>query len=134
MEADTQSTRPGDRLIHIVAGFAGFIVATGVSASSGLPVAWASPLYFWLGWPVMSLVIYLLARMRPERSWRWTLSMMVGQVFSSILYGNAAMVPVAVVYVTLLSAPQFAAGALATRSSRRRRSVEADSSQKQDTL
>jgi hypothetical protein len=134
MEDDMQGTQSKDGLIYFVAGFAGFIVATAVSASSGLPIAWASPMYFWFGWPLMSLVIYLIARMRPERPWRWTLCMVVGQVFSSIMYGNAAMVPVAMAYVTLLSVPQFAAGALGANASLRRRRTEKETSQEQDRL
>ena len=105
----------GQNQIHLAAGAAGFIVASGVALASGIPVAWATPMYFWLGWPLMATVIYLLARAYPERAWRWTLSMMLGQVFSSIFFGGGALVPVAMAYVTVLSIPQFLAGALGAR-------------------
>jgi hypothetical protein len=101
--------------IHLAAAAAGFIVTTGVALASGIPVAWATPMYFWLGWPLMCTVIYLLARAYPERPWRWTLSMMLGQVFSSIFFGGGALVPVAMAYVTLLSIPQFFAGEMGAR-------------------
>lgn len=101
--------------VHLAAGAAGFVVASGVALVSGIPVAWATPLYFWLGWPLMCLVIYLLARAYPERPWRWTLSMMLGQVFSSIFFGGGALVPVAMAYVTVLSIPQFFAGAMGAK-------------------
>lgn len=121
-----RSLRSGENPLHVVAGAAGFIVATGVALASGqslaseVTVAWASPLYFVVGWPLMCLVIYVMARAYPVRAWRWTLSMMLGQVFSSIFFGAGAMVPVAMVYVTLLSVPQFYVGSLASRAGLKR--------------
>jgi hypothetical protein len=109
-----------DRVVHFAAGGAGFIIASGIALASEVPVAWAAPMYFWLGWPAMALVIYLLARLSPERPWRWTLSMMAGQVFSSIFFGNAATVPVALAYVTVLSVPQFIAGGLGAKAAIRK--------------
>ncbi|MEX0739930.1 MAG: hypothetical protein WD071_11370 [Pseudohongiella sp.] len=104
-----------DGRVHLTAAVAGFIVATAVAYISGNPVAWATPVYFALGWPVMCAVVYLLARIYPHNSWRWTLSMMLGQVFSSIFFGNASFVLQAMLFVTLLSAPQFVAGTLGAR-------------------
>ena len=72
----------------------------------------------------MCAVIYLLARAYPVRAWRWTLSMMLGQVFSSIFFGGGAMLPVAMVYVTLLSLPQFYAGTLGSRAGFKRMSAD----------
>jgi len=121
-----RSLRSGENPLHVVAGAAGFIVATGVALASGqslaseVTVAWASPLYFVVGWPLMCLVIYVMARAYPVRAWRWTLSMMLGQIFSSIFFGAGAMVPVAMVYVTLLSVPQFYVGSLASRAGLKR--------------
>lgn len=107
--------RSGQNPVHFAAGAAGFIIATGVALVSGIPAAWATPVYFIFGWPLMCLVIYLLARAYPERPWRWTLSMMLGQVFSSIFFGGGALLPVAMVYVTLLSIPQFYVGSLGAK-------------------
>ena len=121
-----RSLRSGENPVHVVAGAAGFMVATGVALASGqslaseVTVAWASPLYFVFGWPLMCLVIYVMARAYPVRAWRWTLSMMLGQVFSSIFFGAGAMLPVAMVYVTLLSVPQFYVGSLGSRAGLKR--------------
>jgi hypothetical protein len=106
--------------VHFVAFAAGFIVAAGVALATDVPAAWATPMYFIVGWPVMCIVIYLMARTYPERAWRWTLSMMLGQVFSSLFFGGGAFLPVAMVYVTLLSVPQFYAGTLGARAGTRR--------------
>ena len=121
-----RSLRSGENPVHVVAGAAGFVIATGVALASGqsatseVTVAWASPLYFMFGWPLMCLVIYVMARAYPVRAWRWTLSMMLGQVFSSIFFGAGAMLPVAIVYVTLLSVPQFYVGSLGSRAGLKR--------------
>jgi hypothetical protein len=48
------------------------------------------------------------------------LSMMLGQVFSSIFFGAGAMLPVAMIYVTLLSVPQFYVGSLGSRAGLKR--------------
>jgi hypothetical protein len=117
--------RSGDNAVHFGAGAAGFIIATGVALASGVPAAWATPTYFIFGWPLMCLVIYLLARTYPVRAWRWTLSMMLGQVFSSIFFGGGALLPVAMVYVTLLSIPQFYVGSLGSKAGLRRLAVAA---------
>jgi hypothetical protein len=116
-----------DHKVHLTAAVAGFIVASAVAFIGDTPVAWATPVYFMLGWPVMCAVVYLLARAYPHNSWRWTLSMMLGQVFSSIFFGNASFVLQAMLFVTLLSAPQFVAGTLGARAGNARRSHHIES-------
>jgi hypothetical protein len=134
-----------DGKVHLSAAVAGFIVATAVAFIGDTPVAWATAVYFVLGWPVMCLVIYSLARAYPHSSWRWTLSMMLGQVFSSIFFGNASFVLQAMLFVTLLSAPQFVVGALGAKAGHARQtrqaavkktehSVNTDDSSAQDKL
>lgn len=116
-----------DGKVHMTAFMAGFIVATAVAYMGGTPVAWATPVYFALGWPVMCAMVYWLARAFPHNSWRWTLSMMLGQVFSSIFFGNASFVLQAMLFVTLLSAPQFAAGVFGARAGLARQRATEDS-------
>ena len=121
-----RTLRTGENPVHVAAAAAGFVIATGVALASGqsatseVTVAWASPLYFVFAWPSMCLVIYVMARAYPVRAWRWTLSMMLGQVFSSIFFGAGAMLPVAMIYVTLLSVPQFYVGSLGSRAGLKR--------------
>ncbi|MBC53384.1 MAG: hypothetical protein CMQ34_06050 [Gammaproteobacteria bacterium] len=104
-----------DGKVHLTAFVAGFIVATAMAYMGGTSVAWATPVYYVLGWPVMCAMVYWLARRFPYNAWRWTLSMMLGQVFSSIFFGNASFVLQAMLFVTLLSAPQFVAGVFGAR-------------------
>lgn len=125
-----------DGKVHLTAFVAGFIVATAIAYIGGSPVAWATPVYFVLGWPVMCAMVYWLARTFPHNSWRWTLSMMLGQVFSSIFFGNASFVLQAMLFVTLLSAPQFMAGAVGARTAGRKQehSATTEKTQSQDRL
>lgn len=123
----------GENPVHLAAFAAGFIVAAGIAQLSDSQIAWATPGYFMLGWPLMCIVVYMLARAYPQRPWRWTLSMMLGQVFSSIFFGGGALVPVAMAYVTVLSVPQFYAGAMGAKAGLRRQSAS-DSLSAQDEL
>lgn len=101
-----------DHMGHWLAGGAGLLVSLAIAqtgALAGQPEAmpWAAYHYYWLGWPLMCLAIYLITRRHPYRAWRWPLSMAVGQVFGVILLGGGSLVPVALVYCLLLSIPQF---------------------------
>jgi len=103
---------------HFLAGGGGLVVALFIAFNAYediVVVPWASYSYYWLGWPVMCALIALITRIYPERSWRWTMSMAVGQVFATILAGAGNMVPVAMIYVILLSVPQFAVGSWMSR-------------------
>ena len=113
-----------DGLAHILAAATGLVVTLTITVTNDVPIAWASTTYFVLGIPVMCMVTYLLSRTYPVRVWRWPLSMMLGQVFSAILYGQGALVPVAMAYVTLLSIPQFLAGMLGARSALKKQGAQ----------
>ncbi|MAY55376.1 MAG: hypothetical protein CMQ46_09570 [Gammaproteobacteria bacterium] len=101
-----------DGIGHWVAGAVGALVYILIASVGQSPVAWSSVSYFVFGWPILCVGIWLITRQFPQRSWRWPLSMMLGQVFASILYGNGATIPIAMIYVTVLSLPQFAVAAL----------------------
>ncbi|GGG50891.1 hypothetical protein GCM10011403_05040 [Pseudohongiella nitratireducens] len=91
---------------HLMAGVVGLAGYILVASLANVSVAWATPWYYLLGWPLFCLGTAWLTQQCPERSWRWPLSMMLGQVFASILYGNT-LFPVAMIFVTVLSIPQF---------------------------
>lgn len=109
--------RNGEAWAHWLAGAGGLVVALLIAGTGGRPAPWSLVSYYWLGWPLMCLIIYLLARSFPRSPWRWTMSMAVGQVFAIILLGGGSMAPVALIYTLLLSLPQFAAGIMGARRS-----------------
>jgi len=100
--------------LHLLSGVVGVAGYMLVASLANVSVAWATPWYYFLGWPVFCLGTLWLARQCSERSWRWPLSMMLGQVFASILYGNT-LFPVAMIFVTVLSIPQFVVASYVSR-------------------
>lgn len=109
---------------HWLAGISGLLVALAVGGIGGTSAPWSVFSYYWLGWPLMCLLVYLIARAFPRRPWRWTMSMAVGQVFAVILLGSGNLAPVAMIYTVVLSVPQFAAGAAGARASPRRAAMQ----------
>jgi len=117
-DTEQPTEHPRDVAGHFLAGAGGLAVALVIAFNAFddvVWVPWASYSYYLIGWPVMCVMIALITRFYPVRSWRWTLSMAVGQVFAIILAGVGDMVPVAMIYSILLSVPQFATGAWMSR-------------------
>lgn len=106
-----------EQYAHGLAGAGGLVTALLIGGTGDSPAPWSLVSYYWLGWPLMCLIVYLLARSFPLRPWRWTMSMAVGQVFATILLGGGDMAPVALIYTLILSAPQFIIGAVGSRRS-----------------
>ena len=116
MSAEQTTERPADGAGLWLSGLAGLAIALLVSQISGQPVPWSAGLYYWLGWPLMCVVVALVTWRYPSRAWRWPMAMVIGQVFAVILAGQGDMAPVALIYATLLSVPQFlVAGRLSAR-------------------
>ncbi|MGM0631867.1 MAG: hypothetical protein ACQETO_01700 [Pseudomonadota bacterium] len=103
---------PGDGAGLWLSGIAGLVIALLVSQMVGEPVPWTAGLYYWLGWPLMCAVVALVTWKYPLRAWRWPMAMVVGQVFAVILGGEGDMAPIALIYATLLSVPQFLVASL----------------------
>jgi uncharacterized membrane protein HdeD (DUF308 family) len=122
---DTDAKR--DHLPHICSAIIGAVVYILIASVTANPVAWSSVSYFALGWPLMCAGAWLVARSFPLRSWRWPVSMMLGQIFASILYGNGALIPVAIAYVTVLSIPQFVVVAITSKAILRQSSIQDES-------
>ncbi|MDT8427918.1 MAG: hypothetical protein RQ757_04045 [Pseudomonadales bacterium] len=98
---------------------AGLVTAFTLASINGNSEAWLAGNYFWLGIPSMCLCQFFISRRYPQRPWRWTVSMALGQVFAAILRGSStALGPVAILFVLLLSIPQFLTGTLAAGISR----------------
>jgi biotin transporter BioY len=101
---------------HAVAIAAGFAISVAVSAVSGRREAWDSSLYFVAGIPLMCLVVGWLAYHYPDRAWRWTLSMAVGQSLAMALgQSSLSLWPLALVATVIVSIPQFLTGLIASR-------------------
>jgi hypothetical protein len=104
---------------YLMSFFAGLTVNLSIAISAGRTEAWDSNVYYWLGIPLLSLIVFFISRQFPQRAWRWTISMAMGQVFSTVLAGaDSALGPIAMVFIIIISVPQFIAGAAGARKSK----------------
>jgi hypothetical protein len=115
--------RAGDNnlLPYVAAAMGGLITCMTIALVTGRREAWDAGAYFTVGIPVMVVLIFTIAWVFPDRPWRWTLAMAVGQSLSAFLQGSSlGLFPLAMIFMTVVSIPQFIAGYLGARWSRSR--------------
>lgn len=121
-----RADRGNDLLPYSAAALAGLIACMAISLATGRREAWDAGAYYSVGIPLMVAIIFIIAWVFPERAWRWTLAMAVGQSLSAFLQGSSFnLFPLAIVFMTVVSAPQFIAGYIAARWSRSRNATGA---------
>ncbi len=104
---------------YLMSFVAGLTINLSIAISAGRTEAWDSSIYYWLGIPLLSLTIFFISRQFAQRPWRWTISMAMGQVFSAVLAGaDAGLGPIAMIFIIIISVPQFIAGAAGARKSK----------------
>jgi hypothetical protein len=95
----------------LIAAAGGFAVCYAVMRVSGRGEAWDAPEYFSIGIPLMCVIVFVLAWLRPRHPWRWTLAMAAGQAGALALGGGSlSLWPLAVIAMAVVSLPQFLAG------------------------
>lgn len=100
----------------VTSSLAGLLVCLAISLGTGRKEAWDSEVYFSVGIPVMCVLIFAIGYRFPDRAWRWTLSMAVGQAVAMLSSGNSlSLWPLSLVAMTVLSVPQFVVGLVASR-------------------
>lgn len=123
------SAKPGGEnnlLPYIAAALAGLITCLAVALATGRREAWDAGVYYSIGIPAMVVLIFVIAWVFPERPWRWTLAMAVGQSLSAFLQGSSlSLFPIAIVFMIVVSVPQFIAGYIGARWSRSRNAADA---------
>ncbi len=106
----------GNQIPYVLSASAGIVVCLAIASITNRNEAWDAGLYYSAGIPIMSLVIFAISYFFPERPWRWTLSMAAGQFISAIINGSSASLwPIALIFMTAISVPQFIAGYLGAR-------------------
>ena len=99
------------RVPFSISALAGLVVVGGIGLASRQNEAIDDPLYYTLGIPLMCGVIAFVSYRFPHRPWRWTLSMSAGQAAALALGGSGlSLWPLALVFMTVVSLPQFIAG------------------------
>jgi hypothetical protein len=113
---------PRDAVPYAAAAFSGLAVCLVIAAATGRREAWDSGLYFLVGIPMMCVAILAISRRFPHRTWRWTLSMAVGQGLSMAIAGSdLSLWPLSIIAMTVVSVPQFITGFVTGRMARARR-------------
>lgn len=103
-------------LPYIFSATAGFVICLLITLLTGRKEAWDAPLYFVMGIPLMCAVAFFISYRNPERSWRWVLSMAVGQSLALLLSGNSlSLWPLSIIAMTICSVPQFISALVASR-------------------
>jgi hypothetical protein len=118
----TRKPDDGNNLLpYIAAALAGLMICMAISLATGRREAWDAGAYYSVGIPIMVLLIFAIAWVFPDRPWRWTLAMAAGQSLSAFLQGSSlSLFPIAIVFMMVISVPQFISGYLAARWSRSR--------------
>lgn len=94
----------------------GLIVYLGITLATGKNEAWDDGAYYSIGIPVMCVVAFIIGYLFPQRPWRWALSMAVGQASGALLHGSSLnLLPLAVIFMTVISLPQFLAANLGAK-------------------
>jgi len=109
-------------LPHILSALAGFVVCFAVSLITGRKEAWDSSYYFFIGLPLMCVLIFAISYRWPEKTWRWAFSMAVGQALAMAIAGNSlSLWPLSIIAMTMCSLPQFITGLVASKFAQRSR-------------
>ena len=99
-----------DHRLYLVAIVGGAAVWAFIAHASGRAEAWDSGVYFAVGIPAMCVISFVLALFQPERSWRWGVFPMVGQLVWLLLSeGSGTMLPLGVILFGVLSIPGIVA-------------------------
>lgn len=118
-------TYPATTYLPVAAsGLGGLVVCLTITLMTGRREAWDSGAYFSIGIPVMCSLIFAISYCWPDRPWRWTWSMAVGQSVAMLLGGNSlSLWPLSLIAMAVLSVPQFVTGVVASRLALRRGGV-----------
>lgn len=109
-------------LPYVISLGAGLAISLAAAKLGGRREPWDTALYFVAGIPLMCVVSFALAYAYPARAWRWVVSMAMGQSIALVTGGGSlALWPLAIVAMTVLSLPQFAAAIVASKLALRRR-------------
>ena len=108
--------RPRNIAGPVLAG-AGFFVWTGLSILSGLgehdgfrlAEAWDTPAYFYLGLPLMAMMVAAVGFLRPKRVWRWPLWLVGGHQAGVLLVGLGMQSGLSLIILTVMMALLLAA-------------------------
>lgn len=106
-----------DRFFPYAASFlCGLVVYLAIVATSGRNEAWDDGAYYVLGIPFMCAAVFVIGYLFPAKPWRWALGMAGGQMAGALLNGSSlSLLPFAVIFMMVISIPQFIAAFFGSR-------------------
>jgi len=91
---------------YIIAVASGLTIWTSISAVSGTPEAWDSPLYLTYGVPASAIVSGVQGYVWPARPWRWPVVIMSSQALLVVIQNPTAnLLPLGLIAFGLLAIP-----------------------------
>ena len=94
----------------------GLTVYLAIIMATGKNEAWDDGSYYWAGMPFMCFAAFVLGYLFPVKPWRWALGMAGGQVVGALLNGSSfSLLPFAVIFMVIISIPQFIAASFGSR-------------------
>ncbi|MFA7666581.1 MAG: hypothetical protein WCY32_10730 [Burkholderiaceae bacterium] len=94
----------------------GLVVYLAIVMATGRNEAWDDVSYYVLGLPLMCAVAFFIGRRVPVKPWRWALWMACSQAVGAVLNGSSlALLPLAMIFMVIISIPQFIAAFLGAR-------------------
>lgn len=95
---------------YAVSSLCGLFVYLAIIMATGKNEAWDDGSYYLLGIPFMCIATFVIGYLFPARPWRWALGMAGGQVVGALLNGSSlSLLPFAVIFMVVISIPQFVA-------------------------
>lgn len=120
-EENTSVQKDADFFPYAATAACGLVVYIVIVAATGKNEAWDDGSYYALGIPLMCVVAFFIGNRFPTKPWRWALSMAGGQMAGALLNGSSLnLLPLALIFRTIISIPQFVAASLGARLARRR--------------
>lgn len=106
---------------YVASTLCGLVVFVAITAVTGKNEAWDDGIYYSLGIPLMCFAAFAIAYRFPVRPWRWAACMAGGQVIGALMHGSSLnLLPLALIFMTIISIPQFLAALLGSKIGRKR--------------
>jgi len=121
LESDGAMKNDDSLLAGSASFICGLIVYGSIVAVTGRNEAWDDGSYYLVGVPFMCFVAFVIGYRFPLKPWRWALWMAAGQAVGALLNGSSlSLLPFAIIFMTIISIPQFIAARFGSRSAIRK--------------
>lgn len=109
--------KDNDNFFPYAASFlCGLVMYVAITMATGRNEAWDDGFYYSAGIPFMCIAVFIIGYLFPEKPWRWALGMAGGQMVGALLNGSSlSLLPFALIFMVVISIPQFIAAFFGSR-------------------